>query len=351
MSTLSVCIIAKNESEVIGRCLDCVKSFADEIVVVDTGSTDNTKEIASKFTDKVFDFKWINDFAAARNFSFSKATMDYVMWLDCDDIIDEANQKEICKWKEAIPSLDCDTFMAKYDVGGSMTTMVTRIIKRGACQWEGFVHEYLASTSKRICLDFTITHSKPKSSVERDSGRNLRIFQEKLKENVQFSTRDILYYAKELYWNGDNENAIIWFNQFFDQTNAWVEDSIEAARMKADILEKEGKLDEMICFLAQSILKYGMNNRLLYMCGLGLYHAKKYHEATMYFLAVVNGLGTNSEYFADSTDYTFLSLVWLSCCYWYSGDKVTGKRFHEIAKAMYPQAPVIQTNEQFFGTV
>lgn len=351
MSTLSVCIIAKNESEVIGRCLDCVKSFADEIVVVDTGSTDNTKEIASKFTDKVFDFKWINDFSAARNFSFSKATKDYVMWLDCDDIIDEANQQAICKWKDAIPSLDCDTFMAKYDVGGSMTTMVTRIIKRGTCQWEGFVHEYLASTSKRICLDFTITHSKPTSSVERDSGRNLRIFQEKLKENVQFSTRDILYYAKELYWNGDNENASIWFNKFFDQPNAWVEDRIEAARMKADILEKEGKLDEMIGFLSQSILKYGMNNRLLYMCGLGLYHAKKYNEATMYFLAVVNGLGTTSEYFADSTDYTFLSLVWLSCCYWYSGDKVTGKRFHEIAKAMYPQAPVIQTNEQFFGTV
>ena len=66
MSTLSVCIIAKNESEVIGRCLECVKSFADEIVVVDTGSTDNTKEIASKYTDKVFDFKWINDFSVLK---------------------------------------------------------------------------------------------------------------------------------------------------------------------------------------------------------------------------------------------------------------------------------------------
>lgn len=351
MATLSVCMIAKNEAEVIGRCLDCVKSFADEIVVVDTGSTDNTKEIASRYTDNVYDFKWINDFAAARNFSFSKATKDYVMWLDCDDIIDEHNQRAIQAVKTDLHKYGCDTFMAHYYIDSSLTTTVSRIIKRGSCQWEGFVHEYLASTSKRICLDFTITHRKPKSSVERDSGRNLRIFQEKLKEHVQFSTRDILYYAKELYWNGDNETAITWFNLFFNQTNTWVEDCIEAARMKSDILEKEGKLDEMIGFLAQSILKYGMNNRLMYMCGLGLYHTKKYREATMYFLAVVNGLGTNSEYFADSTDYTFLSLVWLSCCYWYSGDKVTGKRFHEIAKAMYPDSPTIIGNEAFFGTV
>ena len=95
MSTLSVCIIAKNESEVIGRCLSCVMNFADEIIVVDTGSSDNTKYIASTYTDKVYDFPWDDDFSAARNFSFSKATMDYIMWIDCDDVIDDENQKRI----------------------------------------------------------------------------------------------------------------------------------------------------------------------------------------------------------------------------------------------------------------
>lgn len=351
MATLSVCMIAKNESEVLGRCLDCVKSFADEIVVVDTGSTDNTKEIAARYTDKVFDFEWINDFAAARNFSFSKATMDYVMWLDCDDIIDEKNQKEIQKLKSSLSTLDCDTFMAHYYIAPSLTTTVTRIIKRGSCQWEGFVHEYLAATSKRVCLNFTITHSKPQSSVERDNGRNLKIFKQKLEENVKFTPRDILYFAKELYWNGDNDTAIVWFDKFFEMKEQWVEDYIEAARIKADIMEKAGKVDDMISFLSQAIVKYGMNNRLLYSCGLGLYNSKKYHEAAMYFLAIVNGLGTNSQYFTDSTDYTFLSLVWLSCCYWYSDEKMTGKRFHEIAKAMHPNSPTIISNEKFFGTV
>lgn len=351
MATLSVCIIAKNESEVIGRCLECVKSFADEIVVVDTGSTDNTKEIAARYTDKVFDFEWINDFAAARNFSFSKATKDYVMWLDCDDIIDEDNQRAIQEVKASLQTFGCDAFLAFYCYAPSRTIAVTRIIKRGTCHWEGFVHEYLISKTRRIGLNFTVTHSKPESSYERDNERNLNIFRMKLKENVKFTTRDILYFAKELYWNGYYSDALPWFNKYFEQTDTWVEDCIEATRMKAETMEHLGMVDEMIELLAQSIVKYGMNKRLLYNCGLALYNAKKYKEATMYFLAIVNGLGTESLYFNENLDFTFLSLVWLSCCYWYSGEKVTGKRFHELAKAMQPDSQTVITNEQFFGEI
>ena len=73
MISISLCMIVKNEELVLGRCLDSVKNLMDEIIIVDTGSTDKTKEIASLYTNKIYDFPWINDFAAARNFSFSKA--------------------------------------------------------------------------------------------------------------------------------------------------------------------------------------------------------------------------------------------------------------------------------------
>nr|MCR4945824.1 glycosyltransferase [Lachnospiraceae bacterium] len=76
MITISLCMIVKNESAVLARCLDTVADLCDEIVIVDTGSTDNTKEIAARYTDKIYDFEWVDDFAAARNFSFSKATCD-----------------------------------------------------------------------------------------------------------------------------------------------------------------------------------------------------------------------------------------------------------------------------------
>ena len=69
-------MIVKNEQEVLARCLDCAVKFADEIIIVDTGSTDQTKSIAHKYTDKVYDFEWCDDFSKARNYSFSKAGGD-----------------------------------------------------------------------------------------------------------------------------------------------------------------------------------------------------------------------------------------------------------------------------------
>lgn len=69
---------SKNEEEVLERCLNSLKGLMDEIIIVDTGSTDSTKEIAARYTDKIYDFSWCDDFAAARNFSFSKATQEYI---------------------------------------------------------------------------------------------------------------------------------------------------------------------------------------------------------------------------------------------------------------------------------
>ncbi|TCP19985.1 glycosyl transferase family 2 [Scopulibacillus darangshiensis] len=67
MIKISLCMIVKNEEAVICRCLDSVKDLVDEINIVDTGSTDRTKEIIKQYTDRIFDFAWIDDFAAARN--------------------------------------------------------------------------------------------------------------------------------------------------------------------------------------------------------------------------------------------------------------------------------------------
>jgi glycosyltransferase involved in cell wall biosynthesis len=66
-------MIVKNEESVLGRCLDSVKDIVDEIIIVDTGSSDKTKEIAAKYTNRIYDFEWIDDFSVARNFSFEKA--------------------------------------------------------------------------------------------------------------------------------------------------------------------------------------------------------------------------------------------------------------------------------------
>ncbi len=98
----SLCMIVKNESAVLRACLDSLKEIMDEIIIVDTGSTDDTKKIAAEYTPYLYDFEWHNDFAAARNFAFSKATGDYIYSADADEVVDQENQDKLKALKRAM---------------------------------------------------------------------------------------------------------------------------------------------------------------------------------------------------------------------------------------------------------
>ncbi|NGY75641.1 glycosyltransferase family 2 protein [Bacillus megaterium] len=90
---ISLCMIVKDEEKVLERCLSSVQGIVDEIIIVDTGSTDKTKEIALKYVKEVFNFKWNNNFGEARNFAQSKAQGEWVLILDADEYVDSNNLK------------------------------------------------------------------------------------------------------------------------------------------------------------------------------------------------------------------------------------------------------------------
>ncbi len=95
--TLSVCMIVRNEENCIERSLQSIKELADEIVIVDTGSTDGTLALAQRFTDKIFPFSWNNDFSTARNFALSQVTTDWILCLDADEVIAQEDHDTIRK--------------------------------------------------------------------------------------------------------------------------------------------------------------------------------------------------------------------------------------------------------------
>lgn len=85
MAAISLCMIVRNEENNIERCLKSAVEYVDEIIVADTGSTDQTKLICEKYGVKLYDFEWKDDFSAARNFSIGKATGDWILWMDADE--------------------------------------------------------------------------------------------------------------------------------------------------------------------------------------------------------------------------------------------------------------------------
>lgn len=99
MKQLSVCMIVKDEEALLPRCLDSVRNIADEIIIVDTGSSDRTKEIAQEYTDLIFDYEWCDDFAAARNESIRFATGKWVLVLDADEYLSTDDEP---KWSNFV---------------------------------------------------------------------------------------------------------------------------------------------------------------------------------------------------------------------------------------------------------
>ena len=196
MVSVSLCMIVKNEEEVLGRCLDSAADLVDEIVIVDTGSTDRTKEIAARYTGKIFDFPWRNDFSAARNESFARASMDYCMWLDADDVLLEGDRAAFLELKEALdPSVS--VVMAPYHTGFDGSGRVTfsyyreRLVKnRAGMVWEGAVHEAVAPAGKIRYADFAVTHRKARPG---DPDRNLRIYQAQLDAGKTLEPRQRFY--------------------------------------------------------------------------------------------------------------------------------------------------------------
>ncbi|WP_254438492.1 glycosyltransferase family 2 protein [Paenibacillus sp. DCT19] len=104
MITISLCMIVKNEERTLARCLDSVSGIVDEIIIVDTGSSDRTMDVAAQYTDQVYTYEWQDDFAAARNYSFEQATQEYILWLDADDVLLPGDQAKLRTLKEQLPS-------------------------------------------------------------------------------------------------------------------------------------------------------------------------------------------------------------------------------------------------------
>ena len=181
MVSLSLCMIIKDEEKVLARCLECVKNIVDEIIIVDTGSSDRSKEIARCYTDKIYDFVWEDDFAKARNFSFSKATKMYVMWLDADDVLALEEQAKLLKLKAALDTTTDVVYMPYHMMSNDKKTIEAtfwreRIVKREKkFKWHEPIHEYISCSGNIIKVDIAIAHIKEHKSNDRNLNKEISI--------------------------------------------------------------------------------------------------------------------------------------------------------------------------------
>lgn len=255
MATISVCMIVKNEEAVLARCLDSLQGIAEEIILVDTGSTDHTKEIAARYTDKIYDFTWIHDFAAARNFAFSKAEMDYIYSADADEVLEEKDRQKFLQLKQVLlPEIEIVQMIYINPEDCNMVYNYTKelrpkLFKRlRTFRWFDPIHETIALEPLVYDSEIEIMHLPQ----EMHSARDFKAFQRELEKTGFLSERLYSMYAKELYISGqagEFQSAAEWFLKRMQQENLSMEARMEAA-----------------CVLAKKYALYAEWEQLLSLC-------------------------------------------------------------------------------------
>ncbi len=216
MPSVGLYCIAKNEEQNLPRFRESLKDCFDQLVLVDTGSTDRTVELAKELGFEVHHFDWIDDFAAARNFALSKVTQEFSCWLDLDDVL--SNAEGFKQFKRDIMGLG-DYWVANYnysmDKAGkpTCTFIRERVVRMGrGLQWRYFLHEGIppvgnAPLRVQSTRLWEVNHLRTDEDMKKDKSRNLKIIEGKAKQG-KLDPRMTYYYGKELFESGQPVESI-----------------------------------------------------------------------------------------------------------------------------------------------
>ena len=276
MVPYSICIITKNECNILEECLQRLKSLGQEIVVLDTGSTDGTCEMVVKYTDKLYHFEWCNDFSAARNECIKYASNDYILTVDSDEYLtgwDEAeNQRLIEKNPKGIGRIYLTDTYTQQGETRTATSGIGRFFNKKYYQYEGAIHEQITPISKDFTPEYFALNARfDHNSYSGDlatrtarSQRNVALLKEALKENPQDTY--LMFQLGQAYF--------------------MMEDYEEALKAYSEALTYD--IDPRLEYVQNMIESYGYS----------LLYTKRYQEAL--------GLEGIYEEFAVNADFCFL---------------------------------------------
>ncbi len=340
MVPISVCIITKNEEKNLDRCLSCIKDYPFEIIVADTGSTDNTVEIAKKYTDKVYHFDWINDFSAARNFSISKATNDWILVLDADEFVYELDLDTIYHLIDENPT-GIGRLLRSSDNTTETTTIdrVERLFHRNVYHYERPIHEQVLPIDKKVKLytypiPLCATHVGYVGTLEdvgKKAKRNLEIL---LASEKDFPDAYTYFQIGQSYYS---------LNQWSDACTYYekalsfpLNPSAEYVKVMVAnygyALLHEDRLSDAIRFFEEYLPHFDAFADYIFLMGFIYMKSGNYLKSALHFIKAT----TLNDFFVEGTN-SFLAFHHLGVVYEMIGNKEMALMFYEKA-GDYPKA-------------
>lgn len=343
-------MIVKDEEEILERCLKNALPLVDEAIIADTGSADKTPEIARSLGARVESFTWIDDFAAARNYAFSRATGDYLLWLDADDFITDENAERFLLLKAELQKEKPDMVMCPYEIMSGDKAVLRylreRLVRReSGFVWQGRVHECIAPKGKILHSEFCVRHlgsRKPRGE------RNLNIYRKWAKEE-ELDGRNLFYYGRELYYNGYYGEAEKTLEKMLSG-EGWYVNKIEACYVLAETRRKRNNIYGARAALFESFL-FGQPRARVCNLIAELYHEENLSsEAEYWYSAALLCRDHSAEGdFEDENARTLIPLLSLCRLSFEQGDLKKSYEYHKQAEALFPDHPSVVYNRNYFS--
>lgn len=342
---LSVCMIIKNEEKVLNRCFESIKGIADEIIVVDTGSQDQSKELALQYTDLVFDFEWVDDFSKARNYAASKAKGEWIFVIDADEFVDrysfEIFKKQLKENppKNNILSVQIVSFVGGNGEGTSLNYHDRLYKNDGTIAYYRNIHELLVhkdSKENKGIMDLQLYHSGYMTDIMNDkkkSKRNLLIL---LDNNYKKEPIDYFFIGNEYRNIGDSEKAIRYYQKAFNLKQDLQLDWVKKLLLSlTETLHKENRDSEALEVIETCEQIYlGLVDFKFYK-GLIYFNQKKFKQSKEIFIEILSKKGILT---AD-TSMDFLELMPLK----YLGNIY--EKENELQKAVQSYSKALSLND------
>ena len=350
-------MIVRDEAATIGAVLADAGQFCDELIVLDTGSVDETVEIARAGGATVHEFVWIDDFAAARNASFAHCTGDWILWLDADDRVPAAAQAGFRDLKNELRGRhDLDGIMVPYHRGfaASDPSICTfsfdreRVLRRSAgLRWECAVHEVIGLRHDRSIRwpDAFVEHRPPVESLERKSHRNIRIL-EGMVGSGDRSPRTLFYYGNELREHGRHEEALAVYGEYIERgTLGWERYSalLHMATCCDELDRHEEKVQHLLAAVHFDSARAEAFNRL----GMHFYDRKEWRRAIAFF-GGASVVERPNEGFINDSDYADLPLDYLAVCLSHLGRDREALEYTLRAIVTAPDRERLLTNVDYY---
>lgn len=283
MATLSICLIIKNEEDYLCRCLSSIKAIADEIIVIDTGSTDNSVEIASEFGAQVFYSEWANDFSSVRNYCLDKACGEWILVIDVDEELD-VNCLQLVKKRIQAPDTEAyiltisPPLNSKHEFLDTSSWQLRLFRNNPNYRYRGFIHEQVLDSILehnplamiKTAADIKIIHH---SWDQEDANghyrlkRNICLIHQVLNREREKTCKDF-FLGREYYRHYRFPEALAHLKQAFEGHDTQPDYIPEIIRLIITCLYKLGKMSEALTFLDNVLIIRPDSADLYYFKGI-----------------------------------------------------------------------------------